>query len=464
MQMVDWSLCVVLHASYFMEWQRILLLQDHNTRVVVLGTTILGLMAGMIGSFTLLRKRALLADALSHATLPGICLAFMLTSAWGGNPKSLPILLLGAAATGLVGTSCILFIRKFTRLKEDAALGIVLSVFFGAGIALLGLVQEMRSGDAAGLKTFIYGQAAAMLAKDAWLIGGAGLVSAALCLLFFKELRLLCFDEGYAGSRGLPVMVLDGLLMALVVVVTIIGLQAVGLILIIALLVIPAAAARFWTEHLTPMLLIAAAIGGLSGMVGSLLSGIFAELPTGAMIVLTASASFLFSLVVGTSRGILVRWLHRWRLNNKIDRQHLLRGIYEHLEEAAGSSRAATQALEHSVISYSSLLAMRSWSSGRLRRLLRRVRRQGLVQIEANGVRLTARGFQEAARLARDHRLWELYLIAYADVAPGKVDREADAIEHVLEPEIIAQLEKLLVQKNALQGVPSSPHPLQTGA
>ncbi len=251
------------------QWRRVLLLEDYNSRVVILGTTLLGLAAGIVGSFTLLRKRALMGDALSHATLPGIGLAFIIASALGADGKSLPVLLLGATVSGSLGVGGILMIRNLTRLKEDAALGIVLSVFFGAGISLLGVVQQMESGHAAGLEAFIYGKTASMGANDALLIAAAALSCVVACLLLFKEFKLLCFDEVFAGSRGMPILRLDMALMALVVTISIVGLQAVGLILMIALLVIPAAAARFWTERMGRMTFIAAALGATGGMLGA---------------------------------------------------------------------------------------------------------------------------------------------------------------------------------------------------
>lgn len=437
-------------------WRRVLRLEDYNTRVVVAGTTLLGLAAGTIGSFTLLRKRALMGDALSHATLPGIALAFIVATGLGYDGKTLPILLAGAAASGVVGMGSILLIRNLTRLKEDAALGIVLSVFFGGGVALLVVAQKV-SGHAAGLESFIYGKTASMLASDAWLIGGAGGASALVALLLFKELKLLCFDEAFAGSRGFPVIFLDVVLMALVVVVTIIGLQAVGLILMIALLVIPAAAARFWTERMAWMTAIAAGIGAASCMIGSAMSAIFPRLPSGAMIVLVSAVIFLTSMIFGRSRGVLVRGIRRRALKQKIDRQHLLRAIYETLEVRGQ--------LEHqrqtgsAAVEFADVLAMRSWSASRLRRAVRRAVRDGLMQRDRQGeLRLTSSGFVRAAQLVREHRLWEMYLITHADVAPSRVDRDADAIEHVLDAAMIAELQALVEGDEARGGVPRSPH------
>lgn len=441
------------------DWKRVILLQDYNTRIVIIGTTLLGMSAGMIGSFALLRKRALMGDALSHATLPGIAIAFIIATSLGLNGKSLPILLAGAAFSGLLGIGGILLIRNLTRLKEDAALGIVLSVFFGAGIALLGIVQQMQTGHAAGLESFIYGKTASMVASDAWLIGGAGLTCVLISIFLFKELTLLCFDESFAHARGFPVVVLDMLLMGLVVVVTIIGLQAVGLILMISLLVIPPAAARFWTEKMVALSQVALGLGALSGMIGSAMSAIFPNLPSGAMIVLVATAMFLFSMIFGVPRGILIRQLRRYQLNAKVNRQHLLRGLYEYLE--ARGLLADKQAAETTFVPMASLLKMRSWSSSKLKKIVRQAQRDQLVvSVQEDRTRLTKTGLLEASRIVHEHRLWELYLITYADVAASKVDQDADAIEHVLGPDVISELETLLVRQSR-EGVLQSPHAIE---
>lgn len=430
-------------------WQT-LLLQDYNTRVVVLGATLLGLGAGVVGSFTLMRKRALIGDALSHATLPGIAIAFLIATQFGFDGKSLPILLLGAAASGAVGVGSILMIRRYTRLKEDAALGIVLSVFFGAGVALLGIVQQMPNGHAAGLESFIYGKTAAMLARDAALIGGVSAACLGVSMLLFKELALLCFDSGFAASRGYPVGWLDAVLMTMVVLVTIVGLQAVGLVLMIALLVIPPASARFWTEDLRRMAVIAGGLGAASCFVGALISATYPKLPSGATIVLTAAAAFLVSSLFGTARGVVLRTVRRGGFLRSIELEHLLRGVYE-LSERQPADSASREAL----------LRLRSWSAAELRRVVRRAERQELVRRDTRDtVRLTTRGAVEARRLTRQHRLWELYLITQADVAPARVDRGADHIEHVLDPETLSELERLLSESDLTQP-PDSPHVIE---
>lgn len=442
---------------------RVISLADYNTRVVVLGTFMLGIAAGVVGSFMLLRKRALLGDALSHAMLPGVALAFIIATTMGATGKSLPVLLLGAATTGVVGVSCILFLRHFTRLKEDAAMGIVLSVFFGAGVALLGIAQQMPTGHAAGLESFIYGKTASMSAADVKLILGAVLVVLAVSSLLFKEFRLLCFDPEYARAQGWPTLALDIVMMALVVMVTVIGLQAVGLILIIALLITPAAAARFWTERMGPMTAVAALIGGLSAYLGAGISAVAPRLPSGAMIVLAAAMIFAVSLVLGRARGVLWRIIGRIRLRRKIEQQHLLRAIFELQEQAPATAQGRRQGGLAAPIRAAELLAERSWTVARLESLLRRgIRRELLRQVGDRTYELTSHGLAEARRLTRNHRLWEMYLITHADIAPSHVDRDADEVEHVLGPAMAAKLEGLLMLSAKPQAVPGSPHPLGT--
>jgi manganese/zinc/iron transport system permease protein len=446
------------------ELLRVLTLQDYNTRVVIVGTTLLGLAAGLVGTFLILRKRALLSDTLSHATLPGIALAFIVVTLMGGEGKNLVILITGAAVFSVLGTGSVLIIQRYTRLKDDAALGIVLSVYFGLGIALLGLATRMETGTAAGLTSFIYGKTASMLLFDAMLIGGVALGSAIFCLLFFKEFSMICFDHDYAATQGWPVLRLDFLMMTLVVVVTVIGLQAVGLILVVALLIIPPAAARFWTFRLRNMLLLSGGFGALSGLLGSGVSALMANLPAGAVIVLMASAVFIFSLAFGSARGFIRLAVERYRLKRKITRENILREMYEYKEQGKSSQKDGqpVSATEHVAVgqSFEELLASRSWTAGHLGRNLKHLRADGLVA-DQNGIySLTADGIDSAGQVVRKHRLWETYLLTHADVAPGQVDWGADEIEHVLDHEMIAKLEKLLPEVTTAR-IPPSPHKLQ---
>lgn len=410
------------------ELARTLTLQaGFNPTVVTLGTTLLGVAAGIVGLFAVLRKRALMCDALSHATLPGICLAFLVAAAMGWESRSLALLLAGAAASAIVGILAVSAIRESSRITEDAAIGIVLSVFFGVGVVLLSLIQNLESGNQGGLKSFIYGQTAAMHASDASMMAGLALIAAILAAVFFKELALVCFNDTFARVTGWPVSLIDLLSMALIVLVTVAGLQAVGLILVIALLIIPPAAARLWSENLKTVLIASTIIGGVSGYLGSCASYLLPRMPAGSVIVLVAGAIFLFSLLAAPRRGVLAGVIRRASLNLRVARDHLVRELH-----ARGPTTAAGLAATG--------VASRPWTEALLRGLARR----GYVTRSQGRWSLTEQGRRSAARVERNHRLWEQYLIRHADVAASHVDWSADAVEHVLSPELIAELEQTL--------------------
>jgi manganese/zinc/iron transport system permease protein len=439
----------------------VLILRDYNTRLVVICTMLLGCACGLMGGFLLLRKRSLMGDTLSHATLPGVGLSFMLLVALGGDGKSMPILLAGAGITGVIGCAAVLFIREQTRIKDDAAMGIVLSVFFGAGVAILGVIQKMPEGSAAGLESFIYGKTATMVMSDFQILVFITVCVITCSLLLFKEFRLLCFDENFAAVLGWPVKFLDILLLALITAVTVAGLQAVGLILIIAFLITPAAAARFWTNQLDRMLMLSALIGAASGWIGASLSAFFPRLPAGAVIVLVAALFFVVSMLIGTERGVMIRFLRQSQLEKRMGRQHLLRALYEILEGGR-----VTEELIIRTVPFRQIRGRRTWSDRQLRDYIRRAYNEGLVEApnKADSILLTETGLVEAKQVTRNHRLWEIYLIEYADVATSRVDRDADMVEHILGDKMVTRLEnKLQAYRIAGSLVPQSPHPIHPG-
>lgn len=289
------------------------LIFDYTLRNVALGSAILGIVGGVLGSFALLRRQSLLGDALSHAALPGICLAYLLIGS-----KAPLVLLIGAGISGWLGTLLILLIIRETRISEDSALGIVLSVFFGVGIMLLTFVQQRNDANQAGLDKYLFGQAATLVASQvsmmAWL-GGAALL---LTGLLFKEFKLLAFDPDFAGTLGFPTRRLNVLLTSLTVVAVMIGLQTVGVVLMAAMLIAPGAAARQWTNRLGTMLILAAVFGMLAGVSGAVISVTQPRLPTGPMVILSASAIVVVSLLFAPARGIVWDALRRRK-----DRGHL---------------------------------------------------------------------------------------------------------------------------------------------
>lgn len=438
---------------------RVLSMSDHNTRVVLLGTTLLGIAAGLLGVYMLLRKRALLGDAISHATLPGVAVAFLWSLSLGRD-KSLATLLTGAAISGGLGGLAVMGLRHAARLREDAALGIVLSVFFGAGVALVGIVQQIPGGNAAGLEGFIYGKVATMTAEDAWLGGLAALLVGVMAWLLRKELQLLCFDSELARSQGWPVLVLDTVLIAMVVTVTIVGLQAVGLILVIALLIVPAAAARFWSDRIQRILPLSGVFGGLSCAIGTVLSATYEKLPAGATIVLVASAVFAISFSLGAARGVIWLGLRQRTLRRQQDIQHFMRIAYEILE--AENSLADPQDNRSSTpIALSKIAHARIWNLSHVRSVAKRLEWSGMIIVEPSDIiRVTPRGMLLASRVVREHRLLEMYLIRQTSVDGGQADRDADLLEHGLLPEHLRELDESLGAE-VWPAVPASPHALE---
>ncbi len=419
---------------------------DPNTRVVLLGTALLGISAGIVGVFLVLRRQALVGDVVGHATLPGIAIAFLVLEGLSpGSGKSTAGLLAGAFCAGLAGAGAMLLAERRTTLKPDAIQAVVLSVFYGFGAALLSVIQQVPGGNSAGLKDYLNGKTATLLASDVTLFAGVAVGLVVLTLLLFKELTLVAFDDDFAAAGGWPVGWLNTLLMLLVVGITVLGLQSVGLILVVAALIIPAAAARFWTNEVHRMAAISAAIGGVSSVLGVLASTTIPRVAAGGAIVLAGSALFFLSFCFGSERGLLPRWVRHRNLVKKTERQHLLRGLYEILEQRSPAERGPAAGLSPSpAVSREEVAKLRDWRPHQLDRLLAWGGRAGFLAITPRGVELTASGMEESARLVRNHRLWELYLLQYADMALERVDRDADEIEHVLDTDLIKELEARL--------------------
>ncbi len=273
---------------------------DYTLMIVAVGAALLGTVSGALGCYAVLRRQSLLGDAISHAALPGIAIAFLLT----GSKVPL-ILVLGAAIAGWLGTLLIMSIVRLTRIKYDSALAIVLSTFFGFGLVLHTLIQRTGNANQAGLDTFLFGQAATLLERDVLTIGILGGIALIVMLIFWKELKLLVFDADFAASIGLPIRTLDILLTSLLVIAIVLGLQAVGAVLMSAMLVAPAVAARQWTNRLRLMVLLAACFGALAGVSGTIISSTASRIPTGPTIVLCATVVVGLSIAFAPNRGLV---------------------------------------------------------------------------------------------------------------------------------------------------------------
>jgi manganese/zinc/iron transport system permease protein len=298
---------------------------DYTLRTVALGSATLGLVSGVLGAFAVLRRQSLLGDAISHAALPGIALAFLLTTS-----KAPLVLVLGAAFAGWAGTLAVMVAVRHTRIKQDAALGIVLSVFFGFGIMLLTFIQKLPQASQAGLDKFLFGQAATLVGRDVVTMAVLGALALFVVVLLWKEFKLLSFDPEFASSLGFPTGFLEVVLTSLIVVAIVVGLQTVGVVLMSAMIVAPAAAARQWTDRLHMMVVLSGFIGASVGLLGAVTSSVVPRLPTGPTIVVYVSAVVVLSLLFAPERGILARMRRQSRQKSQFAAEALAVHLLNH--------------------------------------------------------------------------------------------------------------------------------------
>jgi manganese/zinc/iron transport system permease protein len=293
----------------------------YNTLIVLLGTSLLGACAGLIGTFAVLRGRALTGDALSHAAYPGLCLAFLLT-----GHKFLPTMLTGAFITGTLAVLLISWLPRISKTKNDAAIGLVLTTFFGFGIVLSRIIQNSPSrGSKSGLDSFLFGKTAGMLLEDVITMALISGLTVIVINLLYKEFRTLSFDLGFAKAQGWPVNTLDFILMLLLALTVIVGLQAVGIVMMSALIILPGVTAQLWTNRLNLVLVIAAINGAASGFLGTLISSNSSNLPTGPVIILIGTTFFFISVLFAPRKGLLTQWrLEREFITRMQDRMQLL--------------------------------------------------------------------------------------------------------------------------------------------
>ncbi|OEH92856.1 manganese ABC transporter permease [Bacillus solimangrovi] len=375
------------------------MLADANTQWVLTGTLLLGITSGVLGSFALLRKQSLLGDAMAHAALPGVCIAFMLY-----GEKSMPLFLLGAVIFGLLATYFIQVISKNSRIKEDTAIGLVLTVFFGFGIVLLTRITQSSTGNKSGLDDFIFGQAASLVGSDVKFITVSAVVLLLITALFFKEFKLLTFDVNFAKGLGLPVKGLNALLMVLIVGAVVIGIQAVGVVLMSAMLITPAIAARYWTEKLSVMIVLSGAIGGISGILGTIISTMSEGLATGPIIVIAATILFIISLLFAPRRGLTMKVIRHFKLQSQIAKENVLISLYELCEENRQN--------EISTFSFEQVNQRRPISKTYFTSILKRLEGKGFVNLnEANHLMLTDDGVMVAHELTLQYRMHEVFLM-----------------------------------------------------
>lgn len=354
---------------------------DYTLRTITLGTAVLGAICGMLGSFAVLRKESLLGDAISHAALPGIVLAFILTGA-----KDSGTLLLGALVSGLVGTYWIRGITSKTHLKSDAALGLILSIFFGFGMLLLTFIQKQPNANQAGLDKYLFGQAATLVESDVQLLVIVSGISLVVLFFFWKEFKIMLFDPDYTKTIGFNTKFIDVVITFLIVLAIVLGLQTVGVVLMSAILLAPAAAARQWTNNFGIMIFLAGVFGALSGVFGTAISASSDNLATGPVIVIVAGVFVLFSLLFSPGRGLLFREIKIYRNRKDLKLMKALQLMFD-------------IAKTHENISHPHAIRILNNFHGYTKKSLKKLEHHGWIRIQGENWSLTKKGYQKAAEI-----------------------------------------------------------------
>jgi ABC-type Mn2+/Zn2+ transport system permease subunit/Mn-dependent DtxR family transcriptional regulator len=407
--------------------------QDPAVRFALLGSILLGICCGVLGSFIVVRKMALMGDALSHAVLPGVALGFL----WSMSKNPVAIFV-GATIAGLLGALTVGAIKQTTRLKEDSILGLVLAAFFAVGICLVTMIQRLPTGNKSGIDKFLFGQAAAIGEKDIVLMAIVTALVIVSVLILYKELVVTSFDPGFARAIGWPVQFLHYGLMLLLAFSVVIALQAVGVVLVSAMLITPAATAYLLTDRMSRMLTLAALFGMVAGAGGAFFSFLRPSLPTGPFMVLGASLLFGLAFLFAPKHGVVIRWWQQRSRSRRIGRENTLKSIYHVLE--------SRNFLGGDGVELAELAERRRETIEEARLQAAELSRHRLADLsgEDKTIFLTPEGWQRACSIVRNHRLWELYLTNEAQVAADHVHEDAEKIEHVLGDEVVRRLEKRL--------------------
>ena len=425
-----------------------------TTDLVVWGAILLGVTCGVLGCFIVLRRQSLLGDAIGHSVLPGVCLGFLIS---GG--RSTPALLLGALVFGLLAAMLIGLLRRTTQLKTGECTGVVFTGFYGLGIVLLKFIQNPQNADhflvrwgiirpfnsgQAGLDKFLFGQIVGISPADVTYMAVIAALSIAFVAVFWRKLAAWAFDEEFAFSIGLPVKAMDYLVTALMTVAIVISIQAVGVVLVAAMLVTPAATAYLLTDRLHRMVVLAAVFGAAAGVMGAFLSLMGKDLPTGSLMVLSASLLFLMAFLMSPRHGLFPRMARLWERRRRTQAENLLRTLYIMTEKRHGGAVAPGDLIDRR-FGVDDVAAQRQETPWHVRKLWRLAGGYGWVERHsADPMLLTDEGLAEARRVVRNHRLWELFLTQEAHLASDHVHADAEHIEHVLPRDVLRRLEQML--------------------
>jgi len=415
------------------QMRRFITLSDRGLRLSLIGALLFGAVCGLLGSFIVVRKMALFGDAISHAVLPGVALGFL----WSMSKDPVAILI-GATLSGLAGSLLVGAIRRTTRIKQDAALGIVLASFFAIGLCLIRIIQNNEGASKiTGLKSYLFGDVAVLDRYDVITMGVVVILTVILFGLLYRPFLAISFDRQFAVSIGFPVRILEALFQMFLAFAIVISLQAVGVVLVSAMLITPAATAYLLVDRMHRMLWIAMGVGMLSAVIGVFLSFLGSNLPTGPFMVLSASSIFTMAYLFSPKYGRFTKWLRYRARVKKVREENSLKSIYKVLE-SRGLESSGNRVLMKDLSSH------RKMSIAGLVKEIKNMQRSGLVKLKGDNVSLTDDGFDKARSIVRNHRLWELYLTNEANYATDHVHDDAEKVEHFLSEEEVSELESYL--------------------
>jgi manganese/zinc/iron transport system permease protein len=396
----------------------------YTVRTVALGGSILGVVSGVLGCFAVLRRESLMGDALSHAALPGVGVAFLVAG------REMGALLIGAGIASWLGVQFIRSVLSTTRIKQDSAMGIVLAAWFAAGIALLAYIQARPDASQAGLDSFIFGQAAAMVESDVRLISVVGVMAFIIVGLFWKEFKLVTFDPDFASANGFRINLINTLLSTLIVVAIVLGLQLAGVILMVGMLIAPGIAARQWTQKLDQMVILSAVFGAFAGGLGAVLSAVDANLPTGPMIIVVAFLVVAISLAFAPGRGMVWTMLRHRTDRQRFAAQITLRNLYRYARSHGSASHPVPAAF---------ILGMNGATG------LDQLERRGLIEQDGDNWILTSSGIRLAEQNTHNQALWDVYREYGDQLALPLVaeDRQRDIHDMLPQPDVDKLEQKL---------------------
>jgi len=392
----------------------------------IMAAVLLGAGCGLLGCFVVLRRVALMGDAVSHAVLPGVVAGLIY------SPERNPLLIfLFAATAGLLGVGLVRMMVVSTRLKSDTALGVVLATFFAFGI----MWQTRNQQDTVGVMNFMFGNVGSIDASDLRMMLMTTLLLVVTVYILRRPFLVMSFDEGFSRGLGYPVGLLNGVFYFLLTFSVVVALQAVGVVLVSAMLITPEAAAYLLTDRFGKMLALSVIFGVLSGVTGGLVSAGVNGLPTGPVITLAATLVFAVIYLVAPQHGVLAKALRTSKRRMRVRRENMLKAIYQ-IHESEGFA--------HEEVSVLMLARKRGQTEEIVKKECRALQGRGLIGMADDGVsiHLSRSGWKRAMELVRNHRLWELYLTNEADYADDHVHEDAERIEHILGPGIVRQLER----------------------